>query len=117
MVILQSQTSMTKAKTICGIRCTYNLMPRVYLQIYNSVKSGNMGSARQLQSMANGVIQELIRTSPGLIRSIKHGLKMVGYDMGKARRSFLQIQSGSTRFKELVPSRTASSACPLFQHR
>ena len=90
---------MTKAKTLGGIRCTYNLMPRVYLLIYNSVKSGDMHSARQLQSMANGVIQELVRTSPGLIRSIKHGLKMVGYDMGKAKRSFLQIQSGSTRFK------------------
>lgn len=94
---------MTKTKNIGGIGHIYNLVPRVYLQIYNSVKSENMGSARQLQSMANGVIQELLRTSPGLIPGIKHGLKMVGYDMREARRSFLPIQSGSARFEELVP--------------
>jgi len=85
-----------------GIGSTYNLMPRVYLGIYSSVASGDMASARQLQAVANDVIAELLRISPGVVPGIKHGLKMLGFDMGEARRPFLPIQSDTTRFEELL---------------
>ncbi|MGI9353936.1 MAG: dihydrodipicolinate synthase family protein [Rhizobiaceae bacterium] len=85
-----------------GIGSTYNLMPRVYLGIFNSVMSGDMANARQLQSIANDVIDELLRISPGVVPGIKHGLKMLGFDMGEARRPFLPIEADTSRFEELL---------------
>lgn len=85
-----------------GIGSTYNLMPRVYLDIFKAVKSGDMATARQSQSIANDVIDELLRISPGVVPGIKHGLKKLGFDMGEARRPFLPIQSDTARFEELL---------------
>lgn len=85
-----------------GIGSTYNLMPRVYLQIYDAVKAGDMATAREQQAMANDVIRELLRISPGVVPGLKHGLRMLGFDMGEARRPFLPIQGETRRFDELL---------------
>jgi len=85
-----------------GIGSTYNLMPRIYLEIYSSVKSGDLSSARLLQATANDVIDELLRISPGVVPGIKHGLKVLGFDMGEARRPFLPLESDTTRYEELL---------------
>jgi len=85
-----------------GIGSTYNLMPRLYLQIFDAVKSGDMDSARRTQSIANDVIQELLRISPGVVPGIKLGLRMLGFDLGEARRPFLPLRSGTERFEELL---------------
>lgn len=85
-----------------GIGSTYNLMPRLYLEIYSSVMSGDLDSARQSQSTANDVIDELLRISPGVVPGIKYGLKKLGFDVGDARRPFLPIQADTSRFEELL---------------
>ncbi|MDE0790343.1 MAG: dihydrodipicolinate synthase family protein [Woeseiaceae bacterium] len=85
-----------------GIGSTYNLMPRIYLEIYNSVKLGDLSSARLLQATANDVIDELLRISPGVVPGIKYGLKVLGFDMGEARRPFLPLESDTTRYEELL---------------
>jgi N-acetylneuraminate lyase len=85
-----------------GIGSTYNLMPRIYLEIFKAVKSGDMATARQSQSIANDVIDELLRISPGVVPGIKHGLRTLGFDMGEARKPFLPLQSDTSRFEELL---------------
>ena len=85
-----------------GIGSTYNLMPRRYLEIYSAVKSGDMASARQTQSIVNDVIAELLRISPGVVPGIKHGLKKLGFDVGGARRPFLPIRADTSRFEDLL---------------
>ena len=85
-----------------GIGSTYNLMPRIYLEIYDSIKSGDLLNAQQLQAKANDVIDELLRISPGVVPGIKHGLKVLGFDMGEPRKPFLQLKSDATRYEELI---------------
>lgn len=85
-----------------GIGSTYNLMPRRYLEIYNSVMSGDLARARQSQSAVNDVIDELLRISPGVVPGIKFGLKKLGFDVGDARRPFLPIRADTSRFEALL---------------
>jgi N-acetylneuraminate lyase len=85
-----------------GIGSTYNLMPRLYLDIYDAVKSGDLDRARRTQAIANDVIQELLRISPGVVPGIKHGLQMLGFDLGAPRRPFLPLRSDTDRFEVLL---------------
>lgn len=85
-----------------GIGSTYNLMPRVYLEIFHAVQSADLAKARELQSIANDVIYELLRISPGVVPGIKHGLKTLGFDMGQARRPFLPLRADTARFEALL---------------
>ena len=57
-----------------------------------------------LQATANDVIDELLRISPGVVPGIKHGLKVLGFDMGEARRPFLPLEFDTTRYEELLIS-------------
>jgi N-acetylneuraminate lyase len=85
-----------------GIGSTYNLMPRIYLEIYDSIRSGDLSNAQQLQGKANDVIDELLRISPGVVPGIKYGLKVLGFDMGQPRRPFLPLESDTVRYEELL---------------
>lgn len=85
-----------------GIGSTYNLMPRLYLNIYESVKAGDLDAARQSQAVANDVIYELLSISPGVIPGIKLGLNVLGYDVGGPRKPFQPIVADTTRYEELL---------------
>lgn len=85
-----------------GIGSTYNLMPRHYLDIYNYVREGNIAKARASQAIVNEVIHELLRISPGVVPGIKHGLRTLGFDVGRPRMPFQPIDSDYDRFEELI---------------
>ena len=85
-----------------GIGSTYNLMPRRYLDIYEAVRSGDMDGARRSQATVNDVTQELLNLSPGVVPGIKFGLKLLGYNLGEARRPFLPITQDTSRFEALL---------------
>ena len=85
-----------------GIGSTYNLMPRLYLEIFNSMNLGDLKNAQRLQAIANDVTYELLRISPGVVPGIKHGLKVLGFDVGGPRKPFLPIESDTRMFENLL---------------
>tara|TARA_B100001093_G_scaffold486655_1_gene522181 strand:- start:419 stop:1309 length:891 start_codon:yes stop_codon:yes gene_type:complete len=85
-----------------GIGSTYNLMPRLYLEIYNSMNLGELKNAQRLQAIANDVTFELLRISPGVVPGIKHGLKVLGFDVGEPRKPFLPIENDTRMFEKLL---------------
>lgn len=85
-----------------GIGSTYNLMLRHYLDIYRFVKENDLDKARASQAIVNDVIYELLRISPGVVSGIKFGLKILGYDVGIARKPFQAIRADSSRFEKLL---------------
>jgi len=63
-----------------GIGATYNVMPKLFTQIYENFKAGNMEAARAAQYKANKLIEILIKF--GVVVGIKEALAMIGYDCG-----------------------------------
>ena len=63
-----------------GIGATYNVMPKLFTQIYTNFKAGNLAAAQQAQFKANRLIALLIRF--GVVCGIKEILDMLGYDCG-----------------------------------
>jgi len=85
-----------------GIGSTYNLMPRHFVEIYRCVKEGDLEKARATQSMVNDIIFELHKISPSIIPGIKLGLRILGYDVGRPRKPFQEIDANTQRFQDLV---------------
>ena len=85
-----------------GIGSTYNLMPRHYLDIYRHVQASDLDKARASQAIVNEVIYELLSISSGIVSGIKLGLKVLGYDVGNARKPFQHISADSSRFERLL---------------
>ena len=63
-----------------GIGATYNVMPRMFRQIYDRFRAGDIEGARQAQYKANRLIEVIIRF--GVQTSLKEMLGMLGYDCG-----------------------------------
>lgn len=63
-----------------GIGATYNVMPKVFVEIYNKFKSGDLAGAQEAQFRANKLIEVLIKY--GVVCGIKDILAMLGYDTG-----------------------------------
>ena len=63
-----------------GIGATYNVMPKLFSQIYNNFKAGNLAAAQEAQFKANKLIYLLIKF--GVVCGIKDLLEMLGYDCG-----------------------------------
>jgi N-acetylneuraminate lyase len=63
-----------------GIGATYNPMPKVFVNLYNSFISGDVEGARKAQFKANKVIQVLLKY--GVIPGIKDMLEMIGFEVG-----------------------------------
>ena len=85
-----------------GIGSTYNLMPSLYVEIYEAVKMGNLDRARHLQATVNDITQELLRISPGVVPGIKHGLNVLGFDVGEPRRPFQPLATDTAQFERLL---------------
>lgn len=72
---------------ICGlsrgadgaIGTTYNIVPKLAVEVYNAFKSGNMELARQKQDQLNSVIDIFIGHNIGYWKA---GLSVMGFDMG-----------------------------------
>jgi N-acetylneuraminate lyase len=63
-----------------GIGATYNVMPKLFVKIYESFISGNISQAQEAQYKANRVIDILIKH--GVINGVKDALEMFGFDVG-----------------------------------
>ena len=64
-----------------GIGATYNVMPKLFADIYFSYQDGDMETARAAQFKANKLIEILLKF--GVVCGIKDMLGMIGYDCGE----------------------------------
>ena len=64
-----------------GIGATYNVMPKLFAEIYCSYQDGDMETARAAQFKANKLIEILLKF--GVVCGIKDMLGMIGYDCGE----------------------------------
>ncbi|MGI6695429.1 MAG: dihydrodipicolinate synthase family protein [Christensenellales bacterium] len=63
-----------------GIGATYNVMPKLFAEIYRHFHAGDIPAAQAAQFKANKMIELLIRF--GVVCAIKEILSMIGYDCG-----------------------------------
>jgi N-acetylneuraminate lyase len=63
-----------------GIGTTYNLMPRVFVKIYESFRRGDIAAAQENQFRANRLIAVLLKY--GVLASMKEILSLMGFDAG-----------------------------------
>jgi len=64
----------------------YNLMPEIFVQIYENMKKGNISEAKKLQTKANIIILYAVKKAG--YSFIKMGLNWMGLDSGYVRRPF-----------------------------
>ena len=64
-----------------GIGATYNVMPKLFAEIYCSYQDGDTETARAAQFKANKLIEILLKF--GVVCGIKDMLGMIGYDCGE----------------------------------
>ena len=72
-----------------AIGTTYNLMPRLDIDIYESVRAGDLATAQRLQRSANQVIDAL--RPYAVIPATKATLGMLGLPVGQACRPLSQL--------------------------
>lgn len=75
------------------IGSTFNFMLPHYLRIYRAFNSGDLKTARELQTKANNVMEVLMRE--GLFPSIKHVLSAQGEPVGEMRPPFRPLDPGA----------------------
>jgi Dihydrodipicolinate synthase/N-acetylneuraminate lyase len=63
-----------------GIGATYNLMPGLFVMLYNCFMKGDITGAQKVQFKINKLIQVLLKY--GVLNGIKDALEMLGYDVG-----------------------------------
>ena len=83
-----------------GIGTTFNVMGRLFVQMYQAVAAGDMAHARALQAQANDVIDVLIDV--GVFPGTKAMLKLLGVDCGVCRRPFAPLSAGQQAKVEKV---------------
>jgi len=67
-----------------GIGATYNMMPKLFTQIYDNYHAGNIEAAQIAQFKANKVIELLLKF--GVVAGIKDALNMIGFNVGNMAR-------------------------------
>jgi len=63
-----------------GIGATYNIMPKLFQQIYDNFKAGDTAAAQAAQFKANKLIEILLKF--GVVCGIRDALEMIGIDTG-----------------------------------
>ncbi len=63
-----------------GIGATYNVMPKLFVEIYNNFKAGNLAAAQAAQFKVNKLIAVMGKVGTGC--AIKDMLDMLGFDCG-----------------------------------
>lgn len=63
-----------------GIGATYNVMPKLFAEIYSQFHAGNIAAAQAAQFKANKLIEVLLKF--GVVVGIKDILSELGYDCG-----------------------------------
>ncbi len=65
-----------------GIGSTYNLVPELFVDIWNKYHAGDMEGARVSQAKVNRIITTLVNTKGGYLNACKNALKLYGIDLG-----------------------------------
>ncbi len=86
-----------------GIGSTYNFMPGIILDIYNSFNAGNIQAAQKAQEKANRIIEAMLPY--GVFQMEKEILKNIGVPVGECRKPFLPLsEEGKQKAKEIAMS-------------
>lgn len=72
-----------------AIGSTYNIMPELFVTLYNEYKSGNIQKAVALQYKANALIKELLKYN--FIAFEKEILRLQGFEVGLGRKPIQQL--------------------------
>ncbi len=72
-----------------GIGTTYNFMPEVILSIYNHFMAGDISSAQKAQTLANRVIERILKH--GVLASSKYLISLSGPEYGICREPILPL--------------------------
>lgn len=84
-----------------GIGSTYNFMPKIILDIYNSFSAGDIHAAQAAQDKANRIIEAMIPF--GVFQMEKEILKNLGIPVGACRKPFLPLcEAGKVKAKEIA---------------
>lgn len=73
----------------------YNMIPEIYLDLYDAVKAGDLATARRRQTQANAIIAYAHDFS--YVSLIKRSLRWVGVDGGYCRKPFAMISDEEER--------------------
>jgi len=68
-----------------SIGMTLNIMPKLYVSLYQAHADGQLARARELQYKANRVIHIILTMGPGSMSVVKPVMKMIGFDCGEPR--------------------------------
>lgn len=86
-----------------GIGSTYNFMPKIILDIYNSFNKGDIAAAQKAQDKANRIISAMIPF--GVFQMEKEILANLGLPVGECRKPFLPLcEEGKAKAKEIALS-------------
>ncbi|MGN0570582.1 MAG: N-acetylneuraminate lyase [Candidatus Fimenecus sp.] len=84
-----------------GIGSTYNFMPHIILEIYNSFHRGDIATAQKAQEKANRMISAMLPY--GVFQMEKEILKNLGLPVGACRKPFLPLsEEGKAKAKEIA---------------
>ena len=84
-----------------GIGSTYNFMPKIILDIYNSFNKGDIAAAQKAQDKANRIISAMIPY--GVFQMEKEILNQLGVPVGECRKPFLPLsEEGKAKAKEIA---------------
>ncbi len=84
-----------------GIGSTYNFMPKIILEIYNSFNNGDISAAQKAQEKANRIIADMIPY--GVFQMEKEILNQLGVPVGECRKPFLPLSTeGKAKAKEIA---------------
>ena len=67
-----------------AVGSTYNILPRLFVKLYDACCRSDMPAARELQAQANRIIDAYVKY--GGIPALKEILRLMGYDCGYCRR-------------------------------
>ena len=87
-----------------GIGSTYNVMPEMYLRVYNAFRAGDLATATATQRKIASIVTELIRHP--VIPSVKVVLEEMGYAVGQA--TFPMKRLTETEKADLIAAVTAA---------
>ena len=84
-----------------GIGSTYNFMPKIILEIYNSFNNGDISAAQKAQEKANRIIADMIPY--GVFQMETEILNQLGVPVGECRKPFLPLsKEGKAKAKEIA---------------
>ncbi len=90
-----------------GIGTTYNLLGRLYVDLYNSVQESDLQKTQELQGISQDLVEALLPT--GVIPGMKAALRSIGVDAGYARGPLIEQDKAAEqrigKFLESSPAR------------